>query len=53
MKQIADMIGISKMTVYRFIKANHIKETSQVGRTLLYDDRFCCKVLNLLSNKIE
>jgi len=37
-KEIADMIGLSKMTVYRYIKANNIIETSQNGRTLLYDD---------------
>jgi len=37
-KEIADMIGLSKMTVYRYIKANNITETSQEGRTLLYDD---------------
>ncbi|MBC9708628.1 MAG: helix-turn-helix domain-containing protein [Enterococcus sp.] len=29
MKQIADMTGVSKMTVYRYIKANNITETSQ------------------------
>lgn len=37
-KQIADILGVSKMTVYRFIKSNNITETSQDGRTLLYDD---------------
>lgn len=37
-KEIADTIGLSKMTVYRYIKANNITETSQDGRTLLYDD---------------
>lgn len=37
-KEIADMTGLSKMTVYRYIKANNITETSQEGRTLLYDD---------------
>ena len=37
-KEIADMTGFSKMTVYRYIKANNISDTSQEGRTLLYDD---------------
>jgi len=37
-KQIADIVGISKSTAYRFIKAESIHATSQDGSTLLYDE---------------
>jgi len=52
-KQIADILGVSKMTVYRFIKSNNITETSQDGRTLLYDDTSISLILNGLSDKID
>ncbi|MGM0260593.1 helix-turn-helix transcriptional regulator [Enterococcus sp. AZ102] len=38
MKEIADTIGVSKSTVYRYIKAHSIHESSQSGSTLLYDE---------------
>jgi len=50
-KQIADILGISKMTVYRFIKSNNITETSQDGRTLLYDDASINLIVKGLSDK--
>lgn len=49
MKQIADMTGVSKMTVYRYIKANNITETSQKNRTLLYDDTSVSAIIKGLS----
>jgi len=52
-KQIADILGVSKMTVYRFIKANNIAETSQEGRTMLYDDTSVKLILKALSNKSD
>lgn len=50
-KQIADILGVSKMTVYRFIKSNNIPETSQDGRTLLYDDPSVNLIIQGLSDK--
>jgi len=52
-KQIADILGVSKMTVYRFIKSNDITETSQNGRTLLYDDTSVNLILKGLSVKTD
>ncbi|MFI3731129.1 helix-turn-helix transcriptional regulator [Vagococcus fluvialis] len=37
-KEIADLIGVSKSTVYRFIKSNAIHESRRTGSTLLYDE---------------
>lgn len=37
-KEIADLLGVSKSTVYRYIKSNAIHEASQNGSTLLYDE---------------
>jgi len=37
-KEIADIIGVSKMTVYRYIKKNQIVGAQQSNRTMLYDD---------------
>jgi len=37
-KEIADLIGVSKSTVYRYIKSNSIHESSHNGSTLLYDE---------------
>ena len=37
-KEIAESIGVSKSTVYRFIKSNLIHESSQIGSALLYDE---------------
>ncbi len=52
-KQIADILGVSKMTVYRFIKSNNITETSQDGRTLLYDDTSVKLIVKGLSEKTD
>lgn len=52
-KQIADILGVSKMTVYRFIKSNNITETSQDGRTLLYDDTSVNLIIKGLSDKTD
>lgn len=37
-KEIADLIGVSKSTVYRYIKSNAIHESRRTGSTLLYDE---------------
>jgi len=37
-KEIADLIGVSKSTVYRYIKSNSIHKSSQNGSKLLYDE---------------
>lgn len=52
-KQIADILGVSKMTVYRFIKSNNITETSQDGRTLLYDNTSVNLIIKGLSDKTD
>lgn len=52
-KQIADILGVSKMTVYRFIKSNNITETSQDGRTLLYDDTSVNLIIKGFSDKTD
>jgi len=52
-KQIADILGVSKMTVYRFIKSNNIVESSQDGRTLLFDDTTVKIILKGLSHKLD
>lgn len=38
LKQISDEIGISKMKVYRFVKANHINERYTSAQTKYYDE---------------
>lgn len=38
MKEIADTIGVSKSTVYRYIKSHSIRESSESGSTLLYNE---------------
>ena len=37
-KQIADMLGVDKQKVYRYIKKNHIKEAYQENGRLYYDE---------------
>jgi len=37
-KEIADLIGVSKSTVYRYIKSNKINESRRNGSTILYDE---------------
>lgn len=36
--EIAKDLGLSKQAVYRYIKANNIKEVEQSGQVKLYDD---------------
>ena len=38
MKQIADELGVDKQQVYRFINKECINETTQQGKTKLYDE---------------
>lgn len=37
-RNIADIAGVSKMTMYRYITSSNISETQQDGKTKLYDD---------------
>lgn len=37
-KQIADMLGVSKQRVYRYIKSNHINEAHQERGVMYYDE---------------
>jgi len=37
-KEIADLIGVSKSTIYRYIKSNAIHESCRNGSTMLYDE---------------
>jgi len=38
MKSMADLMGVSKMKVYRTITRNHYKEQYKVGQTLYFDE---------------
>lgn len=49
MKDIADLIGVSKMRVYRTITKNHYKERYKVGQTLYFDET----VKNLLKKELK
>lgn len=48
-KKIADLIGVSKMKVYRTITRNHYKEQYKVGQTLYFDET----VKNLLEKELK
>lgn len=48
-KKIADLIGVSKMKVYRTITKNHYKEQYKVGQTLYFDET----VKNLLEKELK
>lgn len=48
-KQMADELGITKITAYRWIKANNIIEVSQQTQTKWYDDT----VFNLMKEHFE
>jgi len=48
-KKIADLIGVSKMKVYRAITRNHYKEQYKVGQTLYFDET----VKNLLEKELK
>jgi len=49
-KEIADMIGVSKMTIYRYIKKNQIDGTQQSNRTMLYDDTVVNSIIKAFSD---
>lgn len=53
MKEIADMIGVSKSTVYRYIKAHSIHESSQSGSTLLYNESAVKLIIKGISGTID
>jgi len=38
MKEIADLIGVSKMKVYRTVTKKHYKEQYKIGQTLYFDE---------------
>ncbi len=46
---IADMAGVNKQKVSRFIKKNNIKSVSKSGQSLLYDEA----VKNLILKELE
>jgi len=48
-KEIADLIGVSKMKVYRTITRNHYKEQYKVGQTLYFNET----VKNLLEKELK
>ena len=48
-KKIADLIGVSKMKVYRAITRSHYKEQYKVGQTLYFDET----VKNLLEKELK
>lgn len=52
-KEIADLIGVSKSTVYRYIKSNMIQESHRSGSTMLYDESVQIKIKQALSGSIE
>ena len=50
-KEIADMLGVSKTTVVRYIKSVGATESAQDGQTFLYDDSVVTLVVEALSDK--
>lgn len=50
-KEIADILGVSKMTVYRFIKTSNISESAVEGRTMLYDDTSVSAIIKAFYDK--
>jgi len=48
-KEMADMLDVSKMTVSRYIKTIGATEVAKDGQTLLYDDAVVTLVINGLS----
>jgi len=50
-KEIADMIGVSKTTVARYIKSVGATESAQNGQTFLYDDAVVNLVVEAFSEK--
>jgi len=52
-KEIADLIGVSKSTVYRYIKSNSIHESGRNGSTLLYDESAQTLIQQALGEPID
>lgn len=50
-KEIADLLDVSKMTVSRYIKSLGVTEADKKGQTLLYDDAVVTLVIKGLSRK--
>lgn len=50
-KQMADELGISKQTAYRWIKRNHISEVYQDGKTMQYDDAVFSRMKSAFSQE--
>ena len=50
-KQMADELGISKQTAYRWIKRNHISEVHQDGKTMQYDDAVFDRMKSVFSQE--
>ena len=51
LKQISDDIGVNKMKVYRFVKANHITERYTSAQTKYYDETVRNLIIKEFSNK--
>lgn len=45
MKQIANLIGIDKTKVWRFIRDNNIHEYSKNGRALLFNEKQKARII--------
>lgn len=52
-KQIADSLGVNKLRVYRYIKANNINEAYQENGTLLYDETAVKLIISAFEEKGE
>jgi len=50
-KEIADMLGVSKTTVARYIKSVGATETVQNGQTFLYDDVAVSLIIKAFEDK--
>lgn len=48
---MADELGISKQTAYRWIKRNHISEVHQDGKTMQYDDAVFDRMKSVFSQE--
>lgn len=53
MKQIADYVGCPKIKVYRYIKANHIKEAFTNGNTMYYDETVADEIISAIKAEGE
>ncbi|MGM0183534.1 hypothetical protein IGK74_002500 [Enterococcus sp. AZ150] len=50
-KEMADMLDVSKMTISRYIKSIGATEAVKEGQTLLYDDAVVSLVIKAFQNK--